>query len=222
MKGQAIALRVVLYLLVQTGLIGVRAHEPPLETNQSIRATAESLIRQLKSPNKDLNPKVEPFVRLPPEYDRQGQKAVEEAEQKLIALGKDAFPILIEHLNDTEYSQSLPTAILRGFSVGEVCLMIIQRQVEPRRSGYKVRGGSDGEFHGMDDYLDSYSRKGKTTRDGMRRWWSDHQQKMIRQMQIEALEWTIRRESEIGFPHPGDRELYLDPLVKKLAELKER
>ena len=221
MSRRTLAISILIFSALQAGLFNLRAAEPP-PSDASLQATAESLIAQLKSPNKPANPDQKPgLVRYPADYDFKAQKKVSEAERMLEDLGKRAFPILIEHLNDSEYSQSFDTAILSDFTVGEVCYMIIRRQIEPTdRSGYKARHGSEGNSHTMPYYFNSFCKSGQTRKDQVSRWWAGHHDKTILEMQIEALEWTIQEETQIGFPRPRDRELYLDPLVRKLAELK--
>jgi hypothetical protein len=205
--------------VLQAKQLCLNAGEPP-PSNLTLRSTVEELIGQLKSPNSPANPKGEPVVGFPRGYDFKKQGKVTEAERKLIALGKTAFPVLIEHLNDAEYSKSFYTAILRDFTVGEVCAMIISRQVEPDRSGYKTRVGSDGTHHMMRNFLDTFYRSKQTRREQFARWLTDRGSRTLEELQIEALRWTIEEETRIGFPEARDRELYLDPLVRKLAELK--
>jgi hypothetical protein len=220
MSGRWLAISMLLFSTLQAVRFNLRAEEPPT-SDASIRASAESLISRLKSPNKPANPDRTPLIGYPTDYDFKAQEKVSEAERKLVNLGQSAFPILVEHLNDPEYSQSFDTALLSDFTVGEVCYMIIRRQIEPAdRRGYKIREGSDGKSHTMPHYFHSYYKSGQPRKDQLSRWWAGHRDKTIQEMQIEALEWTIEEEKRIGFPGRRDRELYLDPLVRKLAELK--
>jgi hypothetical protein len=102
--------------------------------------------------------------------------------------------------------------------------MIIEQQVEPSYEGYKIRLGADGNFHGRPNYLYAQAIRGRndTLKDGMQRWWKERERMSLKQIQSEAIRWTIQKETDIGFPKTGDREMYLDPLVEKLAELAER
>jgi hypothetical protein len=180
----------------------------------------EKLIGQLRSPNKDPNPDLEAFVGLPKDYDRKAQEKVEQARGKLIELGKDAFPVLIEHLNDKGYSRSIPTAILRSLSVGDVCFLIIEDQVDlfaSRRC--KSRQGADGQLHVFHRYFSKYCKRAWYTQAGMQAWWKEHKSQTLKEMQIEALRWDIEDERKIGFPSKEDEEEYLSPYLEKLAEL---
>jgi hypothetical protein len=188
-------------------------------TKQVYRKRVELLIGELRSVNKDPNPKFEPIRGFPKDYDGEAQKRIEKARRKLIHLGKDAFPILIEHLKDTSYSRSICTAILRSLSVGDVCFQIIEEQVDLAGMRYKSREGSDGEYHVHRGYFSQYCKGAWYTRDGLRKWWKEHQHRSLREMQIEALKWAIERERKIGFPEEKDRERYLNPLLEKLTTL---
>jgi len=112
------------------------------------RDHVETLIRQLQSSNRDPNPDMNPGpIKLLRGYDLDVQQKIEMVQAKLGSLGKEAFPALIEHMNDEGYSLSIETAVVRGLSVGEVCFLIIEQQVDPSPMRYKSRTGSDGKSH---------------------------------------------------------------------------
>ncbi len=190
----------------------------PTETDAAAeyRRKVEALIAQLRSPNRNPNPNNHHRESFPDDYDDDVQEKVEIARKKLIVLGKDAFPILIEHVNDEGYSLSFYTAILRGFSVGEVCFMIIRNQVDLAGMTYKGRAG-----HGHHGYFSQYCKEWWYTQEGMRKWWMEHRHQSLRDMQIEALRWAVRRERKIGFPGKDDKKRYLDPLLAKLRRLEQ-
>jgi hypothetical protein len=188
-------------------------------TKPPSRKRIETLIAELRSANKDPNPKFRPIRSFPKGYNVEAQEKVEKARKKLIALGKDAFPALIEHVQDKGYSRPISTAILRGLSVGEVCFMIIEGQVDLAGIRYKSRDGSDGYHYVHRGYFSQYCKKAWYTRDGLRKWWKDNKNRSLKEMQIEALKWAIARERRIGFPGKKDREHYLDPLLEELNRL---
>lgn len=187
------------------------------------RKEVDSLIRQLRSPNKDPNRTSSPFVRFPEDYDHVAQKKVTEAVAELKSLGKAAFPILIEHANDSEYSQSRSIAILSSASVGQACYDIIQHQVDPSPFNYKNRKGSDGKEHGFHrSYFGKYWKGAQSRRVVLELWWKDNQGKSLLDMQIEALESAIADEEAIGFPSTREKRNYRDPLIKTLDDLKKK
>lgn len=155
----------------------------------------------------------------PVEYDVKAQERVKKAYAELVALGKDAFPLLIEHLNDKEYSLSFSTAIWRSFTVGEACFMIINDQIDIIGMTYKGRIGKDGKDHTYVGYFEQFCSGAWFTKDGIERWWKENQDKSLREMQIQVLQWKIENEKKIGFPKAKDKENYLHPLVAKLREL---
>jgi len=202
-----------------------RTPRPPLTPDAEIgpsvsRHHVESLIRELRSPNQDPNPDWQRGpIKLPPGYDLNAQQKIEQTQAKLVSLGKAAFPALIEHMNDAGYSLSVETSVVRGLSVGEVCFLIIEHQVDPSPMRYKLRDGADGNSHSYKGYFSQYFRK-SMDREGMRRWWEKHQKLTLREMRIEAYEWRIAHELKIGFPDASHREEILQPLMKELECLK--
>lgn len=199
------------------------------------RRAVEELIAQLVSPNKDPNPEMEDLTRFPAGYDKEAQAKVREAHQKLEELGTDAFPILIEHMADERYSETIAIAIWCSFSVGEICLRIIDEQVVPG-TGYKNRNGADGKVVPYEDYFerywraqwDKYERSVKKRKrsdflrirqGGMRKWWNENQGRSLKEMKIDALKWTIERERRFGFQTRREEAEILDPLIQELADL---
>lgn len=190
------------------------------DTHAEKPRTAEDLILQLRSANKDPNPNRDmSLLLLPEDYDWEAQEEVGVAYRKLIALGKDAFPALIDHVNEPAYSLSRSMSIMRSFSVGEVCFMILEDQVDLGKMNYKGRPGSDGKSHQFKGYFSQFSGGRWYSQDGLRAWWRGHRQMTLREMQVEALQWRIERERAIGFPGEGDRERYLKPLLEQLDAL---
>jgi hypothetical protein len=186
------------------------------------KTAIEAQIARLRSPNKDPNPKREPRTDYPEDYDRKAQEAVFDAKRQLTKMGKDAFPALIEHGNDEGYSLSISIAVLGGYSVGDVCLMIIEGQVDLAGMRYKARDGADGKIHNHEGYFSQYQGAKGGRRAAFKKWYDEHQAKTLKEMQIEALEWAIKREKAIGFPGEKSKEWYLTPLERKLDELKKK
>jgi hypothetical protein len=183
-------------------------------------AEVEALIAQLRSPNRNPNPDLQPGgEHYPDDYDLPAQEKVQIAREKLTALGKDACPALIRHLDDKEYCLSFSTAVFRGFSVGEVCFMILEGQVDPAPGSYKSRLGTDGREHNHRGYLSKFCGEDWFTKKGVEQWWQGHQHQTLREMQMTALRWAIERERHIGFPQEDDKKYFLDPLLEKLDAL---
>jgi hypothetical protein len=106
-------------------------------------------------------------------------------------------------------------------TVGLACFAIIEAQVFPLPSNYAgsfARAGVDGEMH--DRPL--FSKPGPFNADTVAVWLEARDGKTLTEIQIEAVEWLIAQETKIGFPTDADREKYLYPLERQVAELKEK
>jgi hypothetical protein len=148
-----------------------------------------------------------------PELDDPAQARVLAARRKLEEKGAAAFPQLIAHLGDKRYSCTQEYAALVNLSVGNVCEQMIESQVQPGMR-YKSRNGIDGKGHMSPHFINS--------RGGVKKWWSTRSTMSLREMKIEALEWTIAEEEKTGFPDPKDRKNYLNPLQTELRDLKKQ
>lgn len=185
------------------------------------QATIEAQIVQLKSPNKA--PNIQGLLpNYPSDFDHHAQKKVFVAMDQLRLMGQDAFEALIAHGDDKEYSYTGLYAAYVDQSVGEVCLGIIEAQVITGGRGYKAREGADGKYHVSPSFLyfSKYYAAPESRRSGFSKWYDDHKNKTLREMQAEALEWRIEQEKAIGFPDEKEREYFLHPLERHLAELK--
>jgi hypothetical protein len=190
---------------------------PRVQSARPSENKIELLIAQLRSPNEDPNPNSKPVHTFPKNYDFQAQQKVAVAYRRLVNLGKDAFPILIRHMNELHYSRSKRIAVLSSQSVGRVCYAIIEKQVDIVGMTYKSRIGSDGHWHRCRRYFSQFSANGEYyTQEGLSRWWKKYHHLSIRALQIEVLLWGIDREQRIGFPEKGDKARYLNPLLIKL------
>jgi hypothetical protein len=181
----------------------------------------EALIADLRSPNKDPNPRCEFVPEYPKEYDWEKQRRVSIAREKLTDLGKAAFSYLIAHRDDKQYSGPLKTGAnpLRSLSVGDTCCMIICEQVDSMRGAYKCRKGRDGEEQGVPAYFSQFFKnRDDSPGNAFLKWWKEHQMQSLREMQIDALRWTVAQERSIGFPDKKEEEKCLQPLLKQLQE----
>jgi hypothetical protein len=144
-----------------------------------------------------------------PDWDTRATPArIVKVTNRLVAYGTAAFPALLRHLDDREYSysasgpQSAPFH-LDNYDVGEVCSRIIHQQVD-QPVLYLLRRGMDMRDHDAPRY---FSRRNMT------RWWEERKSRSLREIQVEIVDWYIKRERAIGFPGPRDEQLYLRPLL---------
>lgn len=216
------------------------------DPKQADREVVEQLIAQLVSPNRDPNPDGNDINGFPFDYDKDAQANVISAHQKLRDLDKEAFPILIENLADHRYSMTIATSIPRSFSVGDACYLLIEQQVDVAGMRYISRKDAMGTSHTHEGFFDQFwrddfdrhlkrqKRRGvklnnslhkndylQFRQKGLQKWWNEHKDRSLKEMQIEALNWAIERERMIGFPTKADEDKYLNPLVEILDELKQ-
>lgn len=170
------------------------------------------LIETLASPNKPPRLRGDDDPVYPLGFERAAQERVFAAKQKLAEKGVAAFPKIIKHLRDARYSDTVAYAEYVNLTVGRVCEQIIAQQVLPKNVWrYKTRRGKDGQWHRPPNYLEAEG--------GVEKWWSVRSTKSLREMRIEALQWTIEQEQKIGFPAPNDQKMFLEPLQSDLREL---
>jgi hypothetical protein len=140
-----------------------------------------------------------------------------DAAEGLRKKGVAAFPNLVQHLDDKRQSVAFRSVI--PHDVGDACFCIIREQV----------------FSLPKDYRRSYNRTGADTKSRPRpyfiepvlfdhstlpKWLEQRKDKSLREMQIEALTWLIEEERKIGFRNEEDKRAYLDPLERRLGEIK--
>ena len=198
----------------------------PLPEAKPDKAKIEALIARLRSANKEPQITYVQYpgivgesVEFPRDYDHKAQDAVWQARFQLAKMGKDAFPFLIEHRNDKEYSLSIGSCGWSAFSVGDICLMIVEDEVDIVSHLYKARFETR-HFAPNYSYKDDATLMGRRT--ALRNYYDEHKSKTLKEMQIERLEWAIAQEKAIGFPGEKDKEYYLIPLERQLAELKKK
>lgn len=186
------------------GIYGIPGRGIPRPSDDTLTPETERKIRELieKLASKNSRPKDGgSWVERPKDWDSGHQDVVYDAEKELSDFGKAAFPVLLEHLNDERYSLTESYASEVNHSVGEVCRMIIESNVEVLPEYYK---GSPTFFSG-------------TYRD-LNYWWCWNRNKTLKQMRVDAARWRIRTEEASAFAN-GEGKRYLNDLRKDLARI---
>ena len=143
------------------------------------------------------------------------------AREVLVRYDIDELPNLIEHLighlHDKRYSFTSPPAgpHCLKMSVGDACRDIIWKRVSPDIVWYINRYGADGKLHMRPRYFDALRQPG-----ALEEWWRERRGRTLVQLQIEALEWTIKQERKIGFSSEAQKQRYLNPLLERLKKLR--
>ena len=175
--------------------------------------TMEQLIDNLASRNDDPGT----VLMLPSTYDQPAQTIVDDAIRELYNLELNAFPMLIEHLDDRRYCRSKMTSVYKSQSIGVVCMEIIDSQLSAGIPKYLQRRSVEGRLTGFESMVQNLYRDGKLANWLEARLGTDA---TLVQLRKEAVDWQIERETGIGFVADIDRERYLRPLQvlsKKLA-----
>ena len=135
------------------------------------------------------------------------------------ALGKQAFPYLLEHLDDNRESVELQR-LNRRQDVGDACYSIIAYQIldiPPDFAMSIFRTGADGKSHqrpcssAVQDLFDSST---------IAAWLKQREAEPLVALQVEALEWLLEEENKIGYPDSKSKSEIHDPLVRHLESIK--
>ena len=191
------------------------------DTSQKI----EELIEKLASPN----PKPTIIdsgdgiwkIKYPPGFSHDAQKKVLAARDQLAAKEAAAFPYLIERYDDRHYSMSICTSINEAwynYSVGWVCSDIIRKHIEPLGPFTEGKEGNDDPDPRFRPPRPFYFDKFLQAKVAARAWWKTHSDKSLREMQIEAIEWTIAEEKKRNEPKDAADLEYLPKVLKKLKK----
>jgi hypothetical protein len=207
--------------LAMLGCSRAKPIPPPSEDTTPIRTPSISneqkirdLIEQLASRNAAPTGDGWPGLKRSSDWSEEYEKAVNDARDALEGYGKEAFPLLLENLDDQRYSLTASYSIEVNHTVGQVCRQIVEWSVcSHGGGGYKSRTGADGKGHMPPDYF--YVNY----RNDLKKWWRENSDKSLKQMRIDFLKWQIEQEDRIGFPDAESRRLYRDGLDQTLREV---
>jgi hypothetical protein len=143
------------------------------------------------------------------------EERVWEVRGRLKSLGLAAFSDLVANCDDPRFSYIMAVQAYHNYSVGEACFFIIQEQVSPDEDFYLSRHRPGGGTFVQPFYMNTIRQN-----PGLRAWWEGHKNLTLRDLQVEALEWTIQQEKVTGFTDDVERRRVLDPLERRLANLR--
>ena len=140
------------------------------------------------------------------------------AAKRLRAFGAEAFPYLLEALDDKR--QSVGFRRVLPSTVGDACFCVIEDQLYALPDNYRgsfYRQGKDGAQHERPVFLKELFSPGT-----IREWLEERPGRSLEQLQLEALGWVLNEEEKIGAATPDDQRKFLRPLRTKYAELKKQ
>lgn len=176
----------------------------------------DALVLDLRSKNNPINAGFG-TLKVPRNYDFEAQKKVYLAEQKLSLLGPSAFEALVRHINDKAYCQTdLWNDYNTDWNVGEICRYILTCQIEVVHFPYgKGRRLGDGMVYWFGSYSHAVAKYGSEEK-----WWKANRNRSLKEMQIEALECSIKREKEYGFSNSDEEKFIIEKLETALEKLR--
>jgi hypothetical protein len=156
-------------------------------------------------------------------HNEEKQKAAYEAADKLRRQGERSHQLLLKHLDDRRLS--VPYEAVRYADVGHACYHIIRQQIFalPDDYGYDDywRTGADGKKYRNPYFYETNGLKPSLfDRSTLKEWLKARSGKSLRDLQVEALSWLIKKEDSIGFQNEEDKKHYLYPLQHQLKKIK--
>jgi hypothetical protein len=142
------------------------------------------LVRIFVSPNEKPTAQggAEPSAKFPAGYDVKAQERIAAARQKLHDNFERALPFLIDAIDDSRYCMTINWAggdAYYNYSVGQVCRDVIASQLEV----YRDRIGFSGPLHWHQYNYGPIDRQ----------WWVARKGRSLAELQIEAVDWAIKR-----------------------------
>lgn len=218
------AFSTALVLVIGLGghLLAAPPHDDATEQEEDVQALARPLVEELASkftPEHEQGYWGSGMSLIDTDADparKEDAARVRAARERLEQLGTAAFPALIEAQDDERYSYSQVVAAWNNWSVGAACYLILKRQIETYRYGYKSRSLPDGGSLKKPSYL---AQVAGTV--GLDAWWEQRKDRNLRELQTEAVQWTIEREKAAGFVDVQQQQEILVPLQARLRELQQ-
>jgi hypothetical protein len=183
-------------------------------TEQEIKAMVDNLV----SPNPKPSTGGDDYS-LPTGFDREKQKLVRKAVGDLKGLETRIFPYLIDRWDDDHYCITVSHGLSGAYhnqSVGETCRMIIFDQIQPY-----------GSWHGFADpaglklaWRPTYPNHFLASKENAKKWYKQHKNKTLFEIQLEALDWVIGEEAEDSKKYPKEERELLQKIRNDLLQSK--
>ena len=159
--------------------------------NAKIEALINQLASQNPAPQLEPEPWNESLVHLADDYDVLLQQSVHDAYLELDSLGTDAFPYLLQYIDDDRFSRTLAHAVFFNMTVGDTCRELITGSVD----FVAIYGFGP---YGKSDACDYFKLKWK---DDLNEWWRHNWNKSLLEMQIDCLEFKIKKAKQLGLDY---------------------
>jgi hypothetical protein len=195
--------------------------EKPIKTEKDREKRIRTLINGLGNKNVTINweNESEPYLILPDDFDWKIQEHVSENIEELFQIGKDAFPELIAHMNDTRFCGFRVGAVDSPRKVGQICDCIIEQQIDVFE--YDVYAPI---VHSWLPHPFYEMIRDKDGRSDAEEWWKSNRHKSLRELQIEAARKAIeilKKSKEDAEDYDSWRNKEIAGLEKLIQELKQ-
>ncbi|MDA0767330.1 MAG: hypothetical protein O3A92_10965 [Verrucomicrobia bacterium] len=144
----------------------------------------------------------------PPPWTNEENWRVQELVRAIAKYEKAAVPALIDNLDRQEYAMSISTAVPHSpMTIGDVCRSTIESMSDPIGMMYKSRSNAKDESMMGSSYLSQLR-----TKEDFEKWWIQNRGKSVAEIQREARDWHVARESAFGFTDAQQQEDILDQI----------
>lgn len=147
----------------------------------------------------------------------EARERIGNAETSLVEAGRDAWPVLLQHLDDKR--ESIPSMEVTGpDTVGRQCHSLLSAQVVDLPEGYvqsKMRKGKDGEWHETPGMYYSFSPDLKS-------WFLNRGDRTLNEMKLEVIKDVLRMNDEIGYPSIEEKNRIRGLLQQQIKLLEDR
>lgn len=151
----------------------------------------------------------------PKEFRWADQDRVKLAIQQLVDHAEEAWPVLVQHLDDKRYCITYDAFdVPRNFSVGDVCVQIVLDYIS---EGYF----SCVPIHSYGTY-NILSVPGPATKDVsvLKKWCQERNKKMLFELQTEGCEWAIPVVGRLDTLSGEEKRLSLDAIEERIRMLR--
>lgn len=180
-----------------------------------IEKKVEQLVARLVSPNK-APPIRGQIPKYAPDYDKSAQTSVSKSFLELQRLGRPALPYLVPHFGDDRYSLTFDTgATYDNFSVGSLCIDILQGHLEPY--GWCTAGPPEGDDCRSREQRPSYfwhHRLNEAVE--AKKWLESRKDKSMVELQLEVALWVIEEEAKTPDEFHDEERKFMAGIVRKL------
>jgi hypothetical protein len=151
-------------------------------------------------------------------YDWHEQERVKRTIQRLVEHADDAWPEIIDHLDDKRYCMTYESMEQpRNFTVGEICRQIISDTLSwgyMRHWSDEVEYGREQSFHRMS--CSDVARNGD-----LKAWCESRSAKKLYELQIEMCEWAMPKVAQLTEPTDEDKRAWIAAIAAQIEDFRE-